>query len=260
MFFRVKCCEVYFEALNVPALCIQAQGVFALYGAGLTTGLSVDIGYDSTDICPVYEGGLVKYAQIQTGYAARQILGFLKECLLKKDVDLGNNAGAIIDNVFHNNLHVKQTLQMPRRGYEMFLTTTTGEIVEYSQEAFLAAEMFFQPEEVYKIIGKDWKVMALTDGIVESSSRIESEIRSDMYNGIVLNGGLSVIPGLADRLTMELERKLNKPVNIKKTDESYVTSWLGAATFAGILDAQRSFVTKKQFDDHGARIIKNRFL
>lgn len=231
-----------------------------MYSAGFTTGLSVDIGYDSTDICPVYEGGLVQYAQIQTGYAARQILKFLTECLLKKDIDLGHNAGAIIDNVLQNSLHVKQILYMPRRGYEMFLTTTSGERVEFSQEAFLAAEMFFQPEEVNKIVGDDWKVKSLTDGIVESSNRIESEIRSLMLNGIVLNGGLSVISGLADRLTMELERILNKPVNIIKTDESDVATWLGAATFAGILDAQRSFVTKKQYDDHGTRIIKNRFL
>lgn len=244
----------------MPALCIQAQGVFALYGAGLTTGLSVDIGYDSTDICPVYEGGLVNYAQVRTGYAARQILSFFTEYLLKKDVDLGHNSGAIIDDVFRSSLHVKQSLKMPRRGYEMFLTTTSGERVEYSQEAFLAAEMFFQPEEVQKIVGKDWKIMSLTDGIMESSSRIESEIRPLMYSGIVLNGGLSVIPGLTDRLSKELEMKLNKPVNIIKTDESYVATWLGAATFAGILDAQRSFVTKKQFEDHGARIVKNRFL
>lgn len=259
-FFRIKCCEVYFEALNVPAFCIQPQGVYALYSAGLTTGLSVDIGYDTTDICPVYEGGLVKYAHLQTGYAARQILDFLTESLWKRDVDLGHNVGAIIDNVLHNSMHVKQVLSMPRRNYEMYLTTTSGECVEFSQEAFFAAEMFFQPEEVNKVVGKDWKVMALTDGIVESSSRIDSEIRPYMHNGIVLNGGLSVISGLADRLTAELEKKLNKPVNIIRTDESYVATWMGASLYAGILDAQRSFVTKKQFEDHGARIVKNRFL
>lgn len=258
--FRIKCCEVYFEALNVPALCIQPQGVFALYSAGLTTGMSVDIGYDSTDICPVYEGGLVKYAHVQTGYAARQILDFLTEYLGKRHVDLGHNAAAIIDDVLHNRIHVKQILSMPRRGYEMYLNTTSGKRVEFSQEAFLVAEMFFQPEEVNKIVQKDWKVMALTDGIVGSSYRIESEIRPYMHSGVVLNGGLSVIPGLADRLTTELEMKLDKPVNIIRTDESYVATWMGAATFAGILDAQRSFVTKKQFEDHGARIVKNRFL
>lgn len=244
----------------MPALCIQAQGTFALYGAGLTTGLSVDIGYDTTDICPVYEGRLVKYAHVTTGYAAREIFYFLTEYLRKKNVDLGHNAGAIIDDVLHNSIQVKQVLRMPRKGYEMYLTTTSGESVEFSQGAFLAAEMFFQPEEVNKIVVKDWKVIALTDAIVESSFRIDSEIRSHMLSGIVLNGGLSVISGLADRLTTELEKKLKKPVNVIKTGESYVATWMGAATFAGILDAQRSFVTKKQFEDHGARIVKNRFL
>lgn len=244
----------------MPALCIQPQGVFALYGAGLTTGLSVDIGYDSTDVCPVYEGGLVKYAHVQTGYAARQILDFLTEYLGKRGIDLGHNAAAIIDDLLHNSIYVKQILYTPRRGYEMYLTTTSKKRVEFSLEAFLVAEMFFQPEEVNKIVKKDWKIMALTDAIVESSFRIESEVRSHMHSGIVLNGGLSMIPGLTDRLTTELEKKLNKPVNIIWTDESYVATWMGAATFAGILDAQRSFVTKKQFEDHGARIVTNRFL
>lgn len=244
----------------MPALCIQPHAVFALYSAGLTTGLSVDIGYDSTDICPVYEGGLVPYAHVQTGYAARQILNFLTDNLWKRNIDLGLNAGAIIDDVLHNSIYVKQILSMPRRGYEMYLKTTSGKTVEFSQEAFLAAEMFFQPREVNKVVGKDWKIMALTDSIVESSFRIETEIRPHMLSGIVLNGGLSVIPGLADRMTTELERQLNKPVNIIRTDESNVATWMGAATFAGILDAQRSFVTKKQFEDHGTRIVKNRFL
>lgn len=231
-----------------------------MYGAGLTTGLSVDIGYDSTDICPVYEGGLVDYAHVQTGYAARQILAFLTEYLRKKNVDLGPNAGAIIDDVLHNSMQVKQILYMPRRGYQMYLTTTSGESVEFSQEAFMAAEMFFQPEEVNKIVRNNWKVMALTDGILESTFRVDLELQSDMCNGMVLNGGLSVIPGLADRLSTELERKLNRPVNVITTNESNVATWLGAATFAGIPDAQRSFVTKMQFEEHGARIVKNRFL
>jgi actin-related protein 9 len=52
-----------FQNWNVPALHITDSGLMGLYGVGLESGLTVDIGYDKADITPVLQSNIDQMAR-----------------------------------------------------------------------------------------------------------------------------------------------------------------------------------------------------
>ncbi|KAM3956899.1 actin [Aphomia sociella] len=253
---KIKCCEIFFETLNAPALCVQPQAVLSMYGAGHTTGISVDMGHDTTNINPIYEGGLIRHAHLQTKLAGAQISNVLKEYLDDRNYNFGIKSEEIMEEI-KRKLYVSLDCSMSRLDYQRTFTLPSGEEIDVSQEAFMAGELIFQPDFIK---GTSTNYMPLHEAVVTSALKCDAEMRSEMYEVIVPCGGLAMIPGLADRLAAEVEGLTHRPVNILSSPEGYVTTWLGGATFAGLPDSEKMWVSKKQFEDYGAKIVRNKFL
>lgn len=247
---------MFFETLNSPGLCIQPSGALALYGSGYTTGMSVDLGYDSTDICPCYEGGLIKYAHVETNLASVDVSRYIKNKMSERNFDFGIRADEIVEGI-KREIYVLKEFACTRADYSKEYTLPSGEKIDVGTEGFIAAEMMFQPQLV---CGDKCDFMPLQAGVVMSALKCDPEIRPDIYKAIVPWGGLGVVPGLVDRLQKELEELTQKPVCVLPSLEPYTVAWLGGATFAGIAEAQQVWVTRKQFEEHGAKIVSNKFL
>lgn len=254
VYFRIKSCEVFFETLNAPALCVISQSVLSLYGSGCATGLSVDLGYDSADIVPIYEGGVISFAHMQTNLAGRQISSFIKRSLTERNIDV-KTPNTLED--IKKYLYVTKDSSMSWRNHKRMYTLPSGEKIDIGQEAFMTAELMFQPDFV---CDKKTEFLALQDAVVLAANKCDPDIRSTMYEAVVPCGGLSTIPGLNERLAIELEEITQKPVNVLSSPEAYTVTWLGGATFAGMSDSKKMWVTKKQYDEYGAKIVMNKFL
>ncbi|XP_041986467.1 actin-1-like [Aricia agestis] len=248
---RIQCFETSFETLNVPALCIQSQSVLGMYGSGLTTGICVDMGHDTTNVVPVYEARTIKYAQIETGVAGRQISEYMRRCLheccdLKSATDM---------EVLKRTCYVTKDCAMPIKDCTRKYKLPSGEEIDVSNECFMAAEMIFQPDLV---IGEETGYIPLHEAVVTAVSKCDSELHSQLYDGIVLCGGLAMVKGTAKRLHCEFENKVNEPIQIRQSPECYATPWLGGAVFAGLDGARDMWIEKEQYEEHGHRIIKNK--
>ena len=68
---RQETAQILFETLNVPALYISIQATLALYAAGRTTGLVVDVGESSMHAVPIYEGFAINAAIQRVDLAGR---------------------------------------------------------------------------------------------------------------------------------------------------------------------------------------------
>ncbi|XP_072930276.1 actin-like [Epargyreus clarus] len=254
---KIKCCEIFFEALNSPALCIQPQSVLSLYGSGFTNGICVDLGYDTTDIVPIFEGGLVNYAHIQTGLAGNQISDYIKQQL--NDRNLGHVIKTVedIERIKQDCLYVTECCAVTRKEYSKKYKLPSGEEIDISLEAFMAAELMFQPDLVK---GYKTNYVPLHEAVVNSALKCDSELRTQLYDAIVPCGGLAMVPCITKRLADEIENMVGRPVTVLSSSEAYAISWLGGATFAGLPDANKMWVQKKQYEDYGPKIIRNKFL
>ncbi|CAH0402108.1 unnamed protein product [Chilo suppressalis] len=208
---------------------VPHQAVLSLYGSGYSTGISVDLGYDTTDVCPVYEGGIIRYAHMQTNYAGAQITDFFKESLAQKHYhDFGIHTSDILEGM-KKNMYVTQNVSMSGKDCRRIYTLPDGEEVDVGEEAFMAAEMIFQPDEVK---GFKTNVLPLQEAIVTASLKCDTDLRPELYDAVVLCGGLSMIPGLNTRVATEIENIIQRPINVIMSPEAYAVAWLGGATFA----------------------------
>ncbi|KAJ7224459.1 actin-related protein [Mycena pura] len=61
-----RICQMFFERFNVAGLGILERSVGQIYAANSLSGVVVDIGYDKTDITPIYDGFIVHSARTST--------------------------------------------------------------------------------------------------------------------------------------------------------------------------------------------------
>lgn len=249
-----------FEVLNAPAICIQPQSILALYGFGCTTGIAVDLGYDTVDINPVYEGRLLSYAHMRAPIAGAQISQYIKDCFLSRDIDFGNENDRIIQDVIKNHAYVSNnaSISANKKIYYKNYTLTSGEEIDVSAEAFAGSELLFQPDLVEGNDNND--TLSLPDAVVMAASKCDSELSTDLYNTIVTSGGLSMLPGLNERLQIEIENIACRPAKILTSSESDVVTWLGGAVFAGMVEAQKIWVKKQQFEELGTKVVRRKFM
>ena len=69
------------EDFCCPGLAIADSSICALYSAGVTTGLVIDVGYKRTGITPVFDGSIIEPAQMSIPYGSHQMLNdFITRC------------------------------------------------------------------------------------------------------------------------------------------------------------------------------------
>ncbi|EPY51950.1 SWI/SNF and RSC complex subunit Arp42 [Schizosaccharomyces cryophilus OY26] len=99
------------------------------------------------------------------------------------------------------------------------------------------------------------KAVGLHSLVYQSIVACESELRSQLFNNIVLTGGTSLIPGLAERLQNELQRLApGNRIHVHTSGDSTYrsnASWLGGSILASLDNFQHLWVTKQEYDEVG---------
>ncbi|XP_022833914.1 actin-85C-like [Spodoptera litura] len=252
---KVKCCEIFFETLNSPGLCVKPQSVLSLFGSGYTTGMSVDMGHDITEISPVYEGGSIEYAKMETNMSGHHLSEYIKESLLRRELNVDWNIDQVVQELKNKYVYVTKNSAVTRQQYMKTYKLPSGEEIDVSEEVFMAGELYFQPELV---LHNKVNCLSLPDAILTSSLKCDSDLQPELFDAIVVHGGMR-IPGIYKRLSRDLKLLLNRPVNIIQSTEAYAVAWMGGAVFAGSRESQRVWVSQKQFEEQGERIVRNRF-
>ncbi|XP_063893018.1 actin isoform X2 [Helicoverpa armigera] len=253
---KIKCCEIFFDTLNAPELCIKQQSVLAIFGSGHTTGLSVDLGHDITEINPIYEGGAVNYANMLSNIAGEEVSDYIRESFRKRQLDLGKDMESVISHIRKECSYVTENVSCTRQDYTKKYKLPCGTEIDVSEEAFMAGELFFQPDLV---LDRKLEGFSLPDAIMTATLKCDNEVQDELYNAVVIHGGMANIRGMHKRLTTELSTRSGKQVNVLYSSEPYAVPWLGGAVFAGMEGCGKVWVLKREFEEQGERIVKNRF-
>ena len=87
--------------------------------------------------------------------------------------------------------------------------------------------------------------------------KCDLDVRRDLYGNVVLSGGTTMFPGIADRMSKELAAlsPASMKVKIVAPPERKYSVWIGGSILASLSTFQNLWCSKQEYDESGPGIV-----
>ncbi len=87
--------------------------------------------------------------------------------------------------------------------------------------------------------------------------KCDVDIRKDLYANIVLSGGSTMYPGIADRMEKEITSLAPSALKVKivTPPERKYSTWIGGSMLASSSAFQQSWISKQEYHESGPSIV-----
>ena len=169
--------------------------------------------------------------------AWQQIVGTMKE----KTAYVALDYAAELDKAGKSN-ECQKTYELP-----------DGQTVNVNVPRFKAPEAIFNPD----LIQEGGEVKGMHTLSYDSIQECDVDVRTDLYKNVILSGGSTLYEGLPDRLEKELNALCPQQgvVNIIAPPDRYYSVWCGGSTLCSLTTFASKWITKEEYDEHGAEIV-----
>ena len=256
---RERMLTAMFETFEVQNMYVAIQAVMSLYANGRSTGLVVDSGDGVTHTVPVFEGFSIPHAIEKMEIAGREITTYAQKLLLESGHSFTSTAELeIVKDIKEKLCFVAQDYDAERAAAESssekdqaYTLPDRSQITVKGTVRMQVPEFLFKPELNGKscdsIHGLAWKSIAASD----------VDVRRDLLKNMILSGGTTMYEGIGDRLKTEVS-SLAPPgseIRIVATPDRKYAVWKGASTLASLSTFAASWISKAEYEEHGAAIV-----
>ena len=126
-----------------------------------------------------------------------------------------------------------------------------GQVITIGNERFRCPEALFQPT----FLGMESP--GVHETTYNSIMKCDVDIRKDLYGNIVLSGGSTMFPGIADRMSKEITALAPSSMKIKVVapPERKYSVWIGGSILASLSTFQAMWIAKAEYDQDGPGIV-----
>jgi len=91
----------------------------------------------------------------------------------------------------------------------------------------------------------------------QSIMKCDVDVRRDLYGNIVLSGGTTMFPGIAERVNKEVVALAPSSMKIRviAPPERKFSVWIGGSILSSLSTFQTMWITKSEYDESGPAIV-----
>uniref|UniRef100_M1CUA9 Actin n=1 Tax=Solanum tuberosum TaxID=4113 RepID=M1CUA9_SOLTU len=233
---REKMTEIMFEKFNIPSMYVAIQAVLSLFANGRLTGIVLNSGDGSTHMVPIYEGHALPHAISCLGIGGRDLTYYLWELIREGfacNVAIEENIiWRMKETITYVALDFEQEIEKAKnrssvdKGFEL----PDGQLFYIGAGSFQCPEVLFQPS----LVGKG--PTGIHEKVYNSIMKSDVDIRKDLFANIVLSGGSTMFPGLAERMSKDITALAPRGMKIEviAPPERKYSTWIGGSILASL--------------------------
>lgn len=251
-----KVAQIFFEDFAVPALAGVNSQTLSTYSSGLGTACIVEIGHGLTQISSIYQGVFIAEGAYRGEIAGGAISKYLERAVLEQLQTRALDTAGIqhqIDDLKTKTCYVAADYDHELN--EFACTSSKNQTYGFSDERTieLGATRVRAPEVLFKpaLVGSE--ELPLSHLIFRSIMQSPIDVRRDLFNNIVLSGGSTLLPGLAERLKEEITKLAPATMRIRivAPPERKYSTWIGGSIYGSLSSCASSMFSKEQYDECG---------
>ena len=118
-------------------------------------------------------------------------------------------------------------------------------------------ERFRCPEAIFRPSFLDTQYTGIHELCHNSIMMCDMDMRKHMFCNIVLSGGNTMFPGIAERMVKEITALVPSTIKVKiiAPPERKYSVWIGGSILASLSTFQQMWISKQEYDESGPVIV-----
>jgi actin-related protein len=254
---RERLTQLMFETFHVPGMYLAIESVLSLYASGRTTGMVLVSGAGVTTAVPAYEGYALPVGVSRHDYAGHDLTDYLVKLLDARGTTLKTQpereqARDIKEKLGYVALDFEaEQAKAATGGLDKSYARPDGTTITVGGERYRCAEALFKPA----LLGGTQP--GIHTAIFDAIMKCDVDIRKDLWSNVVLAGGSTMFPGIAERLTKELTAlaPASTAIKVVAPPERRFSPWIGGSILTSLSTFQQMWISKAEYDESGPSIV-----